>query len=171
MKRVGLGALGLLGITLALLLWARFLADPPISLIPGGALRGTPAPPPSDWSIAEGIQHLPVQHLGSGLPYSGRYWFMLREGRIHLILPSLFGQGLHDRLRSDPRVRVRIDGRLYDQVATQVTATAIYSDAVPALVLRQFAIEVRGAVRPLSGQPPVETWIWRLDDPMGENGV
>ncbi len=149
----------------AAFLWARFLADGPVGPIPGGSLRGEPTAPADDWGIAEGIQHLPVEHRGSRLPYSGRYWFMLYEGRIHLILPSLFGRGLHDRLLADPRVRVRISDALYDQVATRVDLPSVYTAALPTLVRRQFAIEVMGEVRPLPGRPPVETWIWRLDDP------
>jgi hypothetical protein len=145
--------------------WARLFADPPIGPIPGGSLRGEPAPPPADWSIAEGIQHLPVEHLGGGLPWSTRTWFILYQGRIHLILPSLFGRALQDRLLETPRVRVRIDGRLYEQRATLVDVAAVYSAALPNLARRQFAIEVEGEVRPLGGSPPVETWIWRLDDP------
>lgn len=171
MKRAAVAGLALLGIAGALLLWARFFADPPIGPIPGGALAGTPTPPPEDWRIAEGIQHLPVQHLGSTLPYSGRYWFMLAEGRVHLILPSLFGRGMHERLQDDPRVQVRIGESLYEQVATPVDSADVFSAGVPALVYRQFAIEVQGTVRPLSGTPPVETWIWRLDDPIDQNGA
>lgn len=164
MRRVGLVVLVLAALLGAAFGWARFFADPPVLTIPGGALRGEPAPPPADWRIAEGIQHLPVEHRGPGLPYSTRTWFMLHEGRIHLILPSLFGRGLHDRLLSVPRVRVRVDGRLYDQVAAQVDVPAVYSAALPGLVRRQFAVAVEGEVRPLAGEPPVETWIWRLDD-------
>lgn len=165
MKRFLFGVLALSVLVAGFFTWARFFADPPFGPIPSGRLRGELAPPPADWSIAEGIQHLPVEHLGDGLPWSTRSWFILYEGRIHLIRPSLFGSALHDRLLEEPRVRVRVDGRLYEQIATYVETGAVFSAALPALSRRQFAIEVAGEVTPLPGDPPVETWIWRLDDP------
>jgi len=165
MKRFLIGVLALTVLVAGFFGWARFLADPPFGPIPSGRLRGELSPPPADWSIAEGIQHLPVEHRGDGLPWSTRSWFILYEGRVHLIRASLFGSGLHERLREDPRVRVRVAGRLYDQVAKQVDVAGVYSAALPALARRQFAIAIEGEVRPLAGNPPVETWIWRLDDP------
>ena len=49
----------------------------------------------------------------------------------------------------------------------EVLPKAGQRNSMPTIALRQFAIEIEGAVQPLGGEPPVETWIWRLDDPAG----
>lgn len=162
------GVIALVALGAGAFVWARFLAGGPVGPIPGGALRGELATEPvSDWSFAASHDYLSLEHRGGTLPWSTRVWFMVHEGRIHLILPSLFGRGLHDRLLADPHVRIRLDGRLYDQVAVRVDEddAAVFAAVVPPLVRRQFSIEVDGALRPIPGRGPVETWLWRLEDP------
>ena len=147
-------------------LWARFFAGGPVGPIPGGALRGSPVVDPVvDWGFASSHHNVDVEHRGGALPWSRSVWFMVYEGRIHLILPSLFGRGLQDRLLEEPQLRIRLDGNLYDQAAVPVDTVAAFSAMLPPLISRLFAIEVDGELRPIRDRGPVETWIWRLEDP------
>lgn len=164
-RRLGLGLALVLALGASAFLWARFLAGGPVGPIPGGALRGERGDPPASWEFARAEDYVDVEPRGGGLPWSTRAWFMVHDDRIHLILPSLFGRGLHDRLLVHPDVRIRLGGRLYDLRATPVDAEAAFTAIVPPLVRRQFSVEVGGPVRPRSGEGPVETWLWRLDPP------
>jgi hypothetical protein len=101
--------------------WARLLAGGPVGPIPGGALAGEPAAElPADWTFANQEDYLAVESRAFRLPYSTSVWFMAHDGRLHLLLPSFFGDGLARRLAADPRIRVRLAGKLYDQRAVRV---------------------------------------------------
>ena len=54
------------------------------------------------------------------LPYSKNVWFMVHENRFYLLLPSLFGDGLKQRLDEDPHVRLRLAGLTHQNVATSL---------------------------------------------------
>ncbi len=144
--------------------WLRFFAGGPVTLIPGGALSGETAPPPADWSFATASQYVDVESRARALPYSTTTWFMVHEGRLHLLLPSVFGDGLMRRIEEDPRVRVRVDGKVYDQRAVRVDRDGDVGPLLAPLTRRQFAIEIEGPVR-RSGHPAAEIWIYRLEDP------
>jgi hypothetical protein len=148
-------------------LWVRLLGGGPVlDPVPGGALRGELASePPRDWSFAATQRYLDVESRAGWLPYSGSFWFMVYQGRPHVILPSFFGDGLQRRLARDPRVRVRIDGRLYEQLAVRIDDPTALGALLAPLLRRQFAVEIAGAVRPVAGARAAETWIYRLDDP------
>jgi hypothetical protein len=143
--------------------WARLFAGGPVGPIPGGRLRGEAAAPPPDWSFANREDHLLVESGAWTLPYSTRVWFLAHEGRLHLLLPSFFGAGLKRRLDDDPRLRVALGGRLYDQVAVPVTDPRRIGELLRPVVRRQFAIEIDGEARPV-GQA-AELWAYRLEDP------
>ncbi len=164
----GLGALVL--VVAGVLVWARLFAGGPgpVPFIPGGALRGEVVKEPaSDWSFASKHHNVDVESRARLLPYSARPWFMVHQGRIHLLLPSLFGDGLKIRIDEDPNVRVRIDGKVYEQRAVPVTDDAALDALLAPVIRRQFAIEISGKVRRVpQGENPsgTEMWIYRLED-------
>ena len=91
--RRGLLALLVLGIGFSL--WARLFAGGPVSLIPGGSLRGELVTEPIlDWSIAGSTQYVDVESRARWLPYSSATWFMVLDGDLFIFLPRLFGTGL-----------------------------------------------------------------------------
>lgn len=146
--------------------WARLFAGGPVAQMPGGRLRGTPAAErPTDWSFANREPYLLVESDAWTLPYSASVWFLAHRGRLHLLLPSFFGDGLKRRLDDDPRVRVELDGELYDQVAVPVVDEQALGSLLAPVIRRQFAIEISGAVRPVAGARAAELWVYRLDDP------
>lgn len=163
MRRLG----GLLLVLVVLLgggfCWARLFAGGPLGPFPGGHLRGQPVSPPADWSFANREDYLLVESDAWTLPYSERVWFLAHEGRLHLLLPSFFGDGLKRRIDDDPRVRVALDGRLYEQTAVAVTEPQQIAAILGPVIRRQFAIEIEGQLRPVG--KAVELWAYRLDDP------
>jgi hypothetical protein len=164
----------LLGLTLVAAgaaVWVRFLSGTPVGPFPGGALSGTAAETlPDDWMFANEEDYVAVESRAGMFPYSRGTWFMAYEGRVHLLLPSFFGDGLKRRLDADPAVRVRIGETLYDQVAVPLDDATIRAEMVKPFLLRQMAIEIGGAIRPAPPSPAgaaVEMWVYRLDDPPG----
>jgi len=150
--------------------WVRlFAGGPVVPGIGGGRLRGEPAAAlPTDWSFANREPYLLVESDAWTLPYSTSAWFLAHDGRLHLLLPAAFGDDLARRLADDPRVRVAIDGRLYDQVAERVTGDAALAALVAPVVRRQFAIELgdgASALPPGGGHAKAEMAMYRLVDP------
>jgi hypothetical protein len=168
MRRAAVAALVLLLLAAGFLAWARLFHAGPLGPIPGGALRGEPsAELPADWSFANRAPYLLVESRAFTLPWSGRVWFLAHEGRLHLLLPGLFGDALKRRLDVDPRVRVEIDGRVYEQVAVAVEDELDTGALLAPVIRRQFAIEIGGAVRRIPGATRAALWIYRLEDPPG----
>jgi hypothetical protein len=164
------GLVGLLLVLGGVGFWARLLAGGPVLPgVPGGWVRGeSVSPPPADWSFANGEPYLLVESRAWTLPYSARVWFLAHRGRLHLLLPGFFGDGLQRRLADDPRLRVVVEGRVYEQVAVRVTDDRDLAALVAPVLRRQFAVEVEEPVRALRGgaAPGVEMAVFRLDDPI-----
>ncbi len=159
--------LGLVLVAVAFLGWARVFHAGPLGPIPGGALSGELVPElPHDWSFANRAPYLLVESRAFALPWSGRVWFLAHAGRLHLLLPGFFGDDLQRRLAIDPRVRVEIDGRVYEQVAVPVAGDAQLSQLMAPILRRQFAIEVSGALRRIEGATQAALTVYRLDDPL-----
>jgi len=151
--------------------WARLLHAGPLGPIPGGRLAGEPASKtPVDWSFANRDPYLLVESRAFALPWSGRVWFLAHEGRLHLLLPGFFGDDLVRRLDVDPRVRVEVDGRVYEQVAVAVSDDTQTGALLAPVLRRQFAIEIGGAVGRIPGATQAPLWVYRLEDPAGESG-
>jgi len=167
-RALGLGALLLVLAAVGFGVWARLLAGGPVGPIPGGALSGEPAEAlPADWSFANQEDYLTVESRAFGLPYSRSVWFMAWGGRVHLLLPSFFGDALERRIERDPRVRVRVGGTLYDQVAHRVDEAEARGAILAPFLRRQFAIEISGEVRNVprpEGDVPVAMTLYRLED-------
>jgi hypothetical protein len=163
--RIALLALAALG---AAALWVRVLGGGPvIEGLPGGALRGERVRElPRDWSFAAGKHYVDVESRAAWLPYSQSAWMMVYRGRGYLLLPGFFGDSLARRLDRDPHVRLRIDGRIYDQRAARVDDDPqIFAEMLGPFLRRQFAIEIHGPVRKLPDRSAVEVRVYRLEDP------
>lgn len=162
-------ALGLVVGIVGFGVWARLLAGGPVGPLPGGALSGELAEElPADWSFANRYDYLEVESRAFRLPYSRSVWFMAYDGRIHVLLASFFGDALQRRFAADPRVRIRLDGKLYDLVATPIAEAEQRGPILAPFLRRQFSVEIAGAVRDVprpEGDVPVAMSIYRLDDP------
>jgi len=115
-------------IVLSLILF-RITGLDPNGQRPGLWLTGTVAAAPvGDWSFTDNIQVIQLQtHTSYGLPHSVNIWCVTYNGQLYLHAGMPAGAPFPgnkawaaDIIR-DPRVRLKIDGRLYDGVAMQVT--------------------------------------------------
>ncbi len=166
-RRVLLGLALLPALALCAFLYLRVLAGGPVGRIPGGALRGEVVEGRvADWSFANAEQSIEVESRARWLPYSRSTWFMVYHGRIHLLLPRIFGDALMRRIGEDPHVRLRVGRNLYDQRAVAVTGEDDLGALLAPLIRRQFAMEISGRVTRVAGEAEeVEIWIYRLEDP------
>lgn len=145
--------------------WVRLLAGGPVGPIPGGWLRGeVVAGPVADWSFAR-LARIQVESRARLLPHSTQPWFIVHEGRLHLLLTRLLHGGLLERLDEDPRIRVAVDGRIHEQVAVRVEDPAEVSRLVRPGLRKLFAIETSGEIRRVNASDPANLEVYRVEDP------
>jgi len=152
------GLIALLVLGTGFFIWARLLAGGPVSLIPGGVLRGEVVTDPIlDWSMAGATQYVDVESRARWLPYSRGTWFMVLDGELFILLPRLFGTGLEDRLQENPSARIRIQGRVYAGRVSLVSDGLKLGALLSPLLRRTMAVEVAGEARPVSGAGSLES--------------
>jgi hypothetical protein len=104
-----------------LLLAAGSACSGPTFLLPGGELDGEVRPAPSDWAFAGnyGIAQLETRPDD---PYSVNIAFTVLGGRLYVNAGDTETQWVKN-IAANPRVRLRMDGALYDLLAERVTDT------------------------------------------------
>jgi hypothetical protein len=82
----------------------------PVLILPGGELAGdVVSEPVEDWSFASpGVLDLETRPED---PYSVSINFIVREGAIYI--DPAEGRRWLEHIREDPRVRIRLDGKIY----------------------------------------------------------
>lgn len=141
---------------------ALALACGPLGPIPGGALRGEPVGEPvSDWSFLD-AEHTVQLETHPGDPYSVNVWIGQQRGRPYV--PTSLIAGVDEpserqwvkNVLADPRVRLRVHGRLYDLAAVRVEDAA-ERESVRAALLAKYEVE--------AGEDGHEdrAWIFRLE--------
>lgn len=86
----------------------------PLLVIPGGAVRGEVVTEPvDDWSFAT-ARWLALETRPDD-PYSVDINYTVRDGQLYI--DPREGRRWLDHIREDPRVRVRLDGRIYPAMA------------------------------------------------------
>ena len=155
------GFIRLFGVVVLLLLvglvWARLFAGGPVSFIPGGRLSGEVVNEPvDDWSFVASHHYLLIESGARMLPYSKNVWFMVHQGDLYVLLPSLFGDELRQRLLLDPLVRVEVAGKVYEQRAKEVEGDALVGELMAPVLRRIGSIELSGAVRRPLGASQLE---------------
>lgn len=114
-----------LGITAVLIcvcvpVGCRPLGCSPVGPIPGGKLSGEAAPQPDDWSFSDEFKNIQLE-TDPDDPYSVTVWCATQQGQLYIAAARGTESRWASNLVDDPRARVRIDGRLYDRRAVQVT--------------------------------------------------
>ena len=91
----------------------------PIGLMSGGALEGESRPAPEDWSFAGdyGTAQLETQPAE---PYSVNLAYTIVDGVLYVNAGGSETQWVKN-MSADPRVRLRLDGVLYELRAERVT--------------------------------------------------
>ncbi len=153
-------ALALVAAAGALALHLARRLDGPLGPIPGGAFRsGTPvgevAP---DWSFARDLREIEIE-MDPASPRSVRTWFVVQDGEpvasADFLNPAK--RWPYDVLR-DPRVRLRLGGRIFERRALRVQDPAAIA-RLRAAFARKYALAPDGlAAR-------TEVWFFRMDPP------
>lgn len=94
----------------------------PTFLLPGGKLDGEAKPAPSDWAFAGEYGTAQIETRPDD-PYSVNVGFTVLDGRVYVNAGDTETQWVKN-IAADPRVRLRIEGGLYDLRAERVTDSA-----------------------------------------------
>jgi hypothetical protein len=106
-------------ILLCLLLGAIGCSRPWL-LLPGGALDGESAPVPDDWAFSDAVSTIQIETRPED-PYSVNIWVVSLDDALYLHAGANRATWI-EHLEADPRLRARIDGRLFDLRATRVVS-------------------------------------------------
>ncbi len=117
-------AVGALALTILFLdTFGGYFLDGPLGPIPGGRMEGTVERNPNpDWSVAGDVIELEIR---PEMPWSLSVWNVIDGGELYV--PSAMGA----RRRwvkvalEDPRVRVRVDGKIYERRLVKVEDEAL----------------------------------------------
>lgn len=125
-----------IGALMAVLLGS--LACGPLGPIPGGRLRGHVEPAPASWSAVESVRTVQLETRPDD-PHSVNVWSGVVGDRLYIATSLIRGTDVpaeRDWVRhvlADPRVRLRVDGRIYELEAIRVedhTLAAAVRDAM-----------------------------------------
>ena len=97
----------------------------PFVLFPGGALEGEVAPVPSDWSFTDEISTIQIE-TNPADPYSVNIWVLALDGSLYLHAGANRAAWV-EHLEADPRLRIRVEGKLYELAASRVTDAAEFA--------------------------------------------
>jgi hypothetical protein len=107
-----------LRVVAALLMIGLFGCNGPTLLMPGGKLDGTATPTPSDWAFVEDYGTVQLETRPED-PYSVNVAYTRIDGRLYINAGDTETQWVKN-IADDPRVRLRLDGAIYDLVAERV---------------------------------------------------
>lgn len=135
-----------------LLLVAAAGCNGPFAVFPGGRLEGEVRPVPADWTFA-GTHGTAQIETRPGDPYSVNLAYTIVRGTLYVNAGDTETRWVRN-MSADPRVRLRIDGALYELRAERVTGAdevAAFAEAwTGQSMLRRDPTELE------------EVWIYRL---------
>jgi hypothetical protein len=143
----------LIGAFVALSVGARF-HDGPIGPFPGGALVAgeAVATPVSDWSFAAPLPRLELE-VAPDHPRSVTTWLLVVDGVLYVPSGAAARKTWPSLVQQDGRVRVRLDGKIYELQAKRVTDPALGKRLAEA-VKQKYGVG--------DGQPMERAWAFAL---------
>jgi hypothetical protein len=153
-------ALALLLVLAAGTVGVRFVArlsGGPLGPVPGGRLSGTlAADQDPDWSFTDAIETIAVE-VEPAEPMSVTTWVFTLDGDLY-VAADFFNplKRWPHRALADPRVRLRIDGRIYQRRAVLVTDAGLVER------LRQ-AIAAKYDIAPDGIAARIDVWFFRME--------
>jgi hypothetical protein len=140
-------------VLLALLLTAWAGCSDPFLTLPGGELEGEPAPVPEDWGFTDAVSTIQIETRPED-PYSVNIWVVAMEDVLYLHAGATRATWV-EHLEADPRLRVRIEGRLYELSAARVGSVEEFARFAD-------AYEAKYGVRPRN-EKVAEVYLMRLE--------
>jgi hypothetical protein len=138
--------------------WAARRSDGPVGPFPGGPLQGPVwQGPEPEWGFASDVCTIEVQ-VNPRRPRSGRTGVIVLDGKLYV--PTTFERikRWHISVLEDPRVILRIEGRLYPRCAKRVRDRSLFKALIRAGREKYgFPFHMRWAAP--------YTWYWRMDPP------
>ena len=118
MKAIGIGVVGLLAVGGLIALGAVWFYGP-LGPIPGPALSGTVVEGPvGDWSPIDAVDVIQVETRPED-PYSVSTWVARVDDGIYVFAGNEESPWVQN-IQADPRVRIRVEGRIYELRAAKV---------------------------------------------------
>ena len=109
------------------------LACGPIGPLPGGGLSGTVVPPPPNWAFTDAVENFQLETRPDD-PYSVNVWGVAYDGGFYVAAGGGAESTWVLHLDADPRLRLRVDNRLYELVAARVSDVSVRDQVTQALV-------------------------------------
>ena len=131
----------------------------PISMVPGGELSGPVQATPADWAFSNDHETVQLETRPTD-PYSVNVWCGAHEGALYVPTSLILGPddpNERDWVRfvaEDPRVRLRIDGVVYELRAVRVEDPG-EREAVRARLLAKYERE--------NDDHAQQAWIFRME--------
>lgn len=145
-----------------LLLVCATAACGPLGPIPGGRLSGDVGSAQNeDWSFAADVENAQLETRPDD-PHSVNTWFVALGPRLYVPTSMILGpkdpreRGWVANVEADPRVRIRLDGRVFERTAVKVEDEVEYG-------LARSALEMKYQRDPDDRDPEREIWIFRLE--------
>lgn len=156
-RRLTVGLLAAMIVIAGLALYAR-RADGPIGPFPGGPLQGDAwQGDEPDWAFAAELDTIEVE-VNPRNPRSGYTGVIVHEGKLYVPTTLEHMKRWHLYVLEDPRVVLRIDGRLYRRCAKRVRDRPLVKTLIKAGRLKYgFPFHMRSTAK--------YTWYWRMDPP------
>ena len=134
------------------------LACGPIGPLAGGRLRGTVRPPPSSWESFAAVKTAQLETQPTD-PHSINVWLGVVDGQAYLSTSLIMGpddpaeRAWVRHVERDPRVRLRIEGDVYELIAERVDDAAL-ADRVRDAMIEKYGVEADAHSN--------ASWIFRL---------
>jgi hypothetical protein len=98
------------------------LACGPTGLLPGGELDGPSTPTPDDWKWTDEVSTIQLETRPED-PYSVNIWIIALDDKLYVHAGANRATWV-ENIEADPSVRVQIDEKIYDLMATRVEEQA-----------------------------------------------
>lgn len=132
----------------------------PVGPFPGGALSGEPGDPThSSWEFAADEETAQLETRPSD-PHSVNIWFAALGSELYVPTSMILGpkdpteRDWVTHVAADPRVRIRLEGRVFDRTAVRVT-DADELEAARGALEQKYELDER--------DPERTVWIFRLE--------
>lgn len=130
-----------MGLVVAAAVVLQSLGCGPMGPIAGGRLRGPVEVPPAEWSGLEAERKAQLETRPDD-PHSINIWTGVVGGRLYIASSLIMGPDEPEErdwvqhVLADPRVRLRVDGRIYELEATRVEDPAVVETVRQAMMTK-----------------------------------